>query len=93
MWWTQEMGDTRRHVAAQTSTPKSGDERRCACAASQRPRGGSDDEERDHDGIGEHAVREPVEDAPEILVVDDGEVAGATGLEDGLCPVGPRRGR
>src|SRR3984957_13442590 len=37
MWWTHEMGDTTRHVAAQMRTPRSGDDRRCAWAASQSP--------------------------------------------------------
>jgi len=83
------MGDTKRHVVAQISTPNSGDERRWARAANRGGHGG-DDQDRQHDGVGQDAVRQPIEHAPEILIVDDGEVAGTTGLEDGLRPIGLR---
>ncbi len=84
------MGETRRHVAAQTSTPRSGDDRRCACAARRSPAAAVTTSNGSMRPSGQDAVREPVEDPPEVLVVHDREVAGTARLEDGLGPVGLR---
>ena len=48
----------------------------------QRPAAAVGEQQREHDAIGEDAVGEPVEYAPEVLVVDNREIAGTTRLED-----------
>ena len=74
------------------STPNIGDDRRCATLANQSRSSGRDQENGQHDGVVQNPWLNRSRTAHRFWLPTNGELAGTTGLEEGLRPVGLRRG-